>query len=87
MRPEFSVMGSLVRTSGSPPILNFTIFKQGAFSLIDRMVSLGNVCALKNGKQDCIRETLVGMPDDERMLDKCIAQTKNSVFGIGKKPR
>ena len=85
MRPEFSVMGYLVRGQNKPPSLNFTIFQKGDFPSIDLIVSQGKVCPPRKGAQKCILEMAVGAPtDDKKLLDMCVAQIKGSFAGIGK---
>ena len=85
MRPEFSVMGYLVRGRNKPPSLNFTIFQKGKFPPIDSLVTQGKVCPPRNGVQNCILDMAVGTPrDDALLLDMCVSQVKNSLSEIEK---
>ncbi len=85
MRPEFSVMGYLVRDGNRPPSINFTIFQRGEFPPVDVMVSQENVCPPRNGKQVCIMGMVVGAPRDvASMLDMCVSKMKNSFEAMGK---
>jgi len=85
MRPEFSVMGYLVRDRKNPPSFYFTIFQKGDFPPVDSMISQGNVCPPRNGEQKCILEMGVGAPrDNDAPLDQCVSQAKGSLAGIGK---
>ena len=85
MRPEFSVMGYLVRDRNNPPSFYFTIFQKGDFPPVDYMVSQGNVCPPRNGKQKCILEMAVGAPlDNNATLNRCVSQVTGSLAGIGK---
>ena len=85
MRPEFSVMGYLVRGGETPPSINFTIFRNGDFPPIDLLIDQGNVCPPRGGQQKCVLETVIGAPtDDEELLNNCVTQIKGSLMGIGK---
>jgi len=85
MRPEFSVMGYLVRDGNTPPSIHFTIFQRGEFPPVDVMVSQGNVCPPRNGKQVCIMGMVLGTPrSDSSMLDMCVSKMKNSFKTMGK---
>ena len=81
MQPEFSVMGYLTRGGSSPPTLNFNIFEKGKFPPIDLMISKGNVCPLKNGKQECIlQKQIFSSNQDERnkvLIENCIRALKS----------
>ena len=85
MRPEFSVMGYLVRGGETSPSINFTIFRNGDFPPIDLLIDQGNVCPPRGGQQKCVLETVIGAPtDDEELLNNCVTQIKGSLMGIGK---
>ena len=85
MRPEFSVMGYLLRNKKDPPSLIFTIFETGKFPPIDTLVNQGRVCPPRNGMQICIKEELVGAPrDDSGVLAACVSKLSNSPISIGR---
>lgn len=85
MRPEFTVMGYLVRDGKNPPMINFTIFQQGEFPPIDVLVNEGKVCPPRDGEQNCILESQLSAPKDEALvLDRCVSQLKNSPTGVGR---
>ena len=59
MKPEYSVMGYMSRNSQSAPSIHFTIFRVGDFPLIDMLNKQGRVCPPVEGKQVCIRSSVI----------------------------
>ena len=59
MEPEYSVMGYMFRNSQSVPSIHFTIFQAGDFPLIDMLNKMGRVCPPVEGKQVCIRSSMI----------------------------
>ena len=59
MEPEYSVMGYMSRNSQSAPSIHFTIFRAGDFPSIDMLNKMGRVCPPVEGKQVCIRPSMI----------------------------
>ena len=61
LRPEFSVMGYMVRNELEPPSIHFTIFRKNDFPAIDMMNEMGRVCPTASGKKTCVRTRMIGL--------------------------
>ncbi len=60
MRPNYSVMGYLVRNKSRPPAMHFSIFRKNAFPPIDALNEMGRVCPTQGGKKTCVRRRMIG---------------------------
>lgn len=59
MKPDFTVMGYLVRDQVNPPIFTFTIFEKGVFPPMDGLNAAGTVCPTQDGRMLCIRKKML----------------------------
>jgi hypothetical protein len=62
LAPDFAVMGYMARGGDANPSIHFSVFRKGDFVLIDQRNAAGRVCPAKDGRDACIRASIISTP-------------------------